>query len=185
MAALDERAMSTPTSLTVSDQSLARFYYLEAAMLDDRRWDDWLALWADDATYAMPVRSETLADDAWGRSLADSYSNPGELQYFDEPAFLLGVRVQKLKSGKAWAEQPPSHTTRLITNVHALAESDDGVTVHSNFLIHRTRVESRVEQFVGTRRDLLRADQDSWRIAGRRVYLNANVLDASNLQLFF
>jgi 3-phenylpropionate/cinnamic acid dioxygenase small subunit len=173
-----------PTSVAL-DLEIARFLYVEAALLDDRRWDDWLAMWTDDAQYVMPTRSEVMADDAWGRPLEGSFAERAELQYFDEPKLLLDVRVLKLKTGKAWAEQPPSHTTRLITNVHVLDESDRGVSVHSNFLVHRTRGETRTEQFVGTRRDLLQRTDDDWRIAGRTVFLNAGVLLSSNLELFF
>jgi 3-phenylpropionate/cinnamic acid dioxygenase small subunit len=110
---------------------------------------------------------------------------PGELHYVDEPRLVLDVRIAKLKTGKAWAEQPPSHTTRLITNVHVLEESDDNVRVHSNFLVHRTRGSAQCEQFIGTSRDLLTRGDTAWRIAERRVYLNSGVLGASNLQIFF
>lgn len=173
-----------PASVAL-DQEIARFLYVEAALLDDRRWDDWLAMWTDDAHYVMPTRSEVLAADSWGRALEDSYAARTELHYFDEPKFLLDVRVAKLKTGKAWAEQPPSHTTRLITNVHVVDETDQGASVHSNFLVHRTRGETRTEQFVGTRRDLLQRMDGEWRIAGRTVFLNTGVLLSSNLELFF
>ena len=178
--------MSRPSLPDVAlDQEVARFLFVEAALLDDRRWDDWLALWTDDAHYVVPTRSEAMADDAWGRSLDAAYTAPTELQYFDEPKLLLDVRVLKLKTGKAWAEQPPSHTTRLITNVHVVDKTDDHVTVHSNFLVHRVRGETRTEQFVGTRRDVLRRTEVGWRIARRTVYLNTGVLLSSNLEIFF
>lgn len=177
--------MTPPATATALDLEVARFLYQEAALLDDRRWDDWLALWTDDATYAMPTRFDTLADDSWDRSLEDSHAAKADLQYIDEPKLLLDVRVLKLKSGKAWAEQPPSHTTRLITNVHAVGETGDDVDVHSNFLVHRTRGQTRSEQLVGTRRDVLRRTDDGWRIASRTVYLNTSVLGSSNLELFF
>ncbi len=177
--------MSPATSSIALDQEIARFLFVEAALLDDRRWDDWLGLWTDDATYSVPIRSEVLDDDAWGRPLEASYGGPGELHYVEDPKLLLDVRVAKLKTGKAWAEQPPSYTTRLITNVHVVEESGDEVLAHSNFLVHRARGSSHSEQFVGTRRDRLRSEASGWRISARRVYLNAHVLQASNLELFF
>lgn len=177
--------MTASQAMTLLDQEVARFLYTEAALLDDRRWDDWLELWTEDATYSMPVRREQLHEDSWGRPLEQSFTGPGQLHYVDEPRLVLDVRVAKLKSGKAWAEQPPSHTTRLITNVHVLEESDDSLLVHSNFLLHRTRGSSQCEQFIGTRRDLLNRAAGGWSIAERRVYLNTGVLGASNLQIFF
>src|SRR5436309_445687 len=54
--------MSTVPIDARSDIDLAReleqFLYIEAALLEDRRWDEWLALWAEDAHWSMPVRSE-------------------------------------------------------------------------------------------------------------------------------
>lgn len=167
------------------DLEVARFLYVEAALLEDRRWDDWLALWDDDAEYVVPTRSDVADAGVRGRSVAGSHAPRDELQFVDEPTFLLGVRIAKLRSGKAWAEEPPSHTTRLITNVHALGAVDGATEVRSDFLVHRTRAEGRTDRFLGTRRDRLRRTDDGWRIAGRTVYLNAGVLQAPNLELFF
>lgn len=177
--------MTVAADTLLLDLEVQRFLAEEALLLDNRQWDRWLALWTDDATYTMPVRAEVLGDDAWQRPIEASHSRPGELHYFDDPTLLLAGRIEKLRGGKAWSEQPPSHTTRLITNVHVVDATDDGVEVSSNFLIHRTRGETAVEQFVGTRRDRLARTDDGWRIAARRIWLNANVLDASNLQIFF
>ncbi|MBX3314037.1 MAG: 3-phenylpropionate/cinnamic acid dioxygenase subunit beta [Actinobacteria bacterium] len=178
------------TDVVALDLEIARFLYREAALLDDRRWDDWLALWAEDGHYSVPIRRDVEGDDSWGRPVEECFGGPGELHYVDEPFLVASVRVAKLKTGKAWAEQPPSHTTRLITNVHVLDDPDgepdgDEVLVHSNFLVHRTRGATHQEQFVGTRRDRLRRSDDGWRIAGRRVFLNTSVLGVANLQLFF
>lgn len=173
--------MSTLPIDAASDLHLVReleqFLYTEAALLEDRRWDEWLALWADDAHWSMPVRSEML-----GR---DSFSRAGELHYFDESKDRLVLKLAKLRTGKAWAEEPPSHTTRLVTNVHVVDTSDDTVTVRSNFVVHRTRLETDVEQFVGTRRDKLRRTETGWLIVRRDVFLNTAVLSAVNLEIFF
>lgn len=164
-----------------------RFLYLEAAILEDRRWDDWLALWAEDGQYVMPVRSEQ-GPNRRPSPVGHGFSEAGELHYFDEPKPVLAARVLKLQTGKAWAEQPASHTTRLITNIHIEASADttrDTITVRSNFLVHRTRGECGLEQFVGTRIDRLRPDAPGWLIARRTVFLNTSVLAASNLEIFF
>jgi 3-phenylpropionate/cinnamic acid dioxygenase small subunit len=159
-------------------RELEQFLYVEAALLEDRRWGEWLELWAEDGHWSMPVRSDTL-----GR---ESFSRVGEVHYFDEPKDMLAARIAKLQTGKAWAEEPASHTTRLITNVHVVDVSDDYmVTIRSNFVIHRSRLESDVEQFVGTRHDTLRRTDTGWLIVHRDVLLNTAVLRAANLEIFF
>jgi 3-phenylpropionate/cinnamic acid dioxygenase small subunit len=159
-------------------REIEQFLYVEAALLEDRQWDEWLALWADDGSWSMPVRSE--------RQGRPSFSEAGEVHYFDEPRGGLVTRVAKLKTGKAWGEVPASHTTRLITNVAVVDVSDDDtVTVRSNFLVHRSRRESDAEQFAGTRRDKLRRTDTGWQILRRDVWLNTGLLWAVNLEIFF
>ena len=40
----------------VRQYEVERFYYDEAALLDAHRYDEWLALFSDDAHYFMPIR---------------------------------------------------------------------------------------------------------------------------------
>jgi len=86
----------------------------------------------------------------------------------------------------AWAEDPPSRTRHLITNIEVEpGESASEVKVYSNFIVYRSRAETEQDFYVGTRRDVLRRVAGSWRIAGRKVILDQNVLLAKNVSIFF
>jgi len=87
----------------------------------------------------------------------------------------------------AWAEDPPSRTRHLITNVVVEPDSgtDDEYRVDSNFLVYRNRLETEVDLFAGSRTDLLRRTPDGFRIASRRIVLDQNVLLSKNLSIFF
>ncbi len=155
------------------------FLYHEAELLDDRRFYDWLDLFTDDARYRMPVRESRLTKpDALGGELL------AENCYFDDSKQDLRTRVDRLFTGLAWAESPPSRTRHLISNVRVRSVSAQGIEVASNFLLYRTRLERDCDLFAGERQDLLLPREDSFRIARRTIVLDQAVLDAKNLSVF-
>ena len=61
--------------------SVQQFLFSEARLLDERRFDDWLALFSDDAIYWMPVRHNRLResmDEAW-ESSKEKLENSGSV----------------------------------------------------------------------------------------------------------
>lgn len=179
-----------PATSAVSNRDLAyrmqlqflveQFYYAEAAALDQRRYDDWLALFTDDVHYWMPVRRTRTSNE-----LDREFTAPGAIAYFDDDRTMLASRVRKLQTGYAWAEDPPSRTRHLITNVQILDERDEEIEVTSNFHVYRTRLNSEEDNWIGHREDLLRRDGTSFRIANRKIFLEQTVLLARNLSNFF
>jgi 3-phenylpropionate/cinnamic acid dioxygenase small subunit len=88
----------------------------------------------------------------------------------------------------AWAEDPPSRTRHLFTNIRVVpTDAVDAYEVHCNFLLYRSRLEHDVEFFVGARHDLIRrVDRGvGWEIARRTVVLDQSTLNAKNLSMFF
>ena len=164
------------------ESEVRRFLYKEARLLDERAWRKWLDLWAEDAQFVMPSRWTVVA----GRDhhLSTHDAEPGEIAYFDETKMMLEARVAKLETGMAWAEEPPSTTTRLIGNIE-VEPAAHALDVHSTFQIFRCRPDRAPETFVGRRHDVLRPDSGSFQIARRLVRLNTSVLSASDLELFF
>ena len=157
-----------------------QFYYAEAAALDQRRYEDWLALFADDVHYWMPVRRTRTSNE-----LDKEFTSPGAVAYFDDTKEMLAGRVRKLRTGYSWAEDPPSRTRHLITNVQIVEERDDELSVASNFHVYRTRLNSEEDSWIGHREDVLRRAGASFRIAGRKIFLEQTVLLARNLSNFF
>ena len=98
---------------------------------------------------------------------------------------MLAGRVRKLQTGYSWAEDPPSRTRHLITNVQIRGERDGGLDVASNFHVYRTRLNSEEDSWIGHREDLLRRDGGAFKIASRRIFLEQTVLLARNLSNFF
>lgn len=170
------RAVADPVLRTIE-----RFLYREALLLDERRFEEWMELFADDVHYWMPVRRDNPQTPG-----GSEFAGPGELAFFDDTKDTLVRRVAKIRTGLAWAEEPPSRTRHLITNIDAdEGGADAEVHAYSNFIVYRTRLETKQDLFVGRREDVLRRDGDSWRIARRKILLDMTVLFADNLSIFF
>lgn len=107
------------------------FLFRDAALLDDWRLDDWLATFEEGARFEVPTTDWKGAGRQWG---------PGEAGYFVADDWdLIQARVKRLKSRKAHAENPHSHTSRLVSNVRIIEQSGGELHVQANFLISRYR----------------------------------------------
>ena len=98
----------------------------------------------------------------------------------------LERRVARLDTGRAWAEDPPSRTRRLITNVEVEpGDAPHELRAFSNFLLYRSRGETKRDTFVGQRRDVLRLVKGQFKLARRMIVLDATVSPANNFSVFF
>lgn len=146
---------------TVTRADVEDFLYAEAALLDEWRLDEWLALLADDARYLVPSNDRPEADPASALfTIADDIHR-------------IRARVARLKDRSAHAEYPPSRTRRLITNVRIVAAEARELAVHANFVVHRFRRDENVRQYVGRYRYRLRIDGGRLKIARREAVLDA------------
>jgi 3-phenylpropionate/cinnamic acid dioxygenase small subunit len=157
------------------------FLYLEAELLDERRLREWLELFTDDLHYWMPVRHNPLERP---EEIADELAKPGDSYYFNDNKETLRIRVERVYAKTAWAEVPPSRTRRLISNIRVKKDDGREIEVHSNFIVYRTRMEKDEDIFVGTRRDVLRRVDGSFKIGRRTIILDQAVLGAKNISVF-
>jgi 3-phenylpropionate/cinnamic acid dioxygenase small subunit len=103
----------------------AELLYHEAALLDERRFDEWLALFTDDAVYWVPQGED--GDPA--RQVSIAYDDRRRLH----------ERVLRLTSGFAYAQDPPSRTCHLIGNVRQTGESDGALQIASALIVAEVR----------------------------------------------
>jgi PAH dioxygenase small subunit len=153
------------------------FLIAEAEVLDHRRFDEWLQLFTADATYVAPVR------------VTRSMSHPDvdeRMSYFEENRASLGLRVRRLATDVAWAEDPPSLTRRFVTNFRCTpGPGADEVTVVDNLLLYRSRGNGGTHDLISAeRRTVLRPLDGELRIAARRILLDQATLGTKNLGIF-
>ena len=151
--------------MTVDRQQVETFLYLEARHMDEHAYDDWLALWADDALYWVPANRDDIDPE---REVS--------IVYADRPR--LEDRIARLKSGAAYAQDPPSRMRRIVSNVEVEEEADGEIIVHANFLLTELR-RHRQTTFAGRTIHKLRPEQGSFKIVSKKVELlnNDEVID--------
>lgn len=163
------------------------FLYLEADLLDERRYREWLDLMAEDISYFMPMRRNVK----FGQHAERENTKPGEgISWFDEDKWTLTKRVDQILTGVHYAEEPLSRICHLVTNIRivtALPSVDDAqdVEVSARFVVYQNRIEYENYTFIGRRKDRLRRHGSGWQIARREIILDQNVLLAKNLTAFF
>jgi 3-phenylpropionate/cinnamic acid dioxygenase small subunit len=163
------------------------FLYLEAELLDERRFREWLDLLAEDITYFMPIRRNVK----FGQHAERENTQQGAgISWFEEDKWTLTKRVEQILTGVHYAEEPLSRVCHVVSNVHLVAvrpnlEKPAEVDVKSRFLVYLNRVEYETYTFVGKRLDTLRATPHGWQIAKREIILDQSVLLAKNLTTFF
>lgn len=163
--------------LDIDEQhQVTQFLYLEASLLDSGRHREWLDLLCDEIRYEMPV-AVTLQ-----RGEADR--GPG-MDHFHEDRYSLTRRVERLETGHAWTEDPPSRTRRYVTNIRGRHGPDGELEVDSYLLLFRSRGDSRPPEWLSaSRADRMRRTPDGLRLLERRVAVDESVLRTQNLAVF-
>jgi 3-phenylpropionate/cinnamic acid dioxygenase small subunit len=137
-----------------------RFLYDEAQLLDQCRFEDWLALFEADSYYWMPV---SVAETARKRTPS----------YIDDNRPELELRIRRLLEPNAHTETPRPSACRVISNI--VVEDAAEYVVRSKLVMHefRRRDFGRDDYrlFCGTVRHALRPQGDSFRIRWKRVDL--------------
>lgn len=160
------------------ERACAAFLYREAELLDDFKFPEWLETCLHpDLTYLMPTRVSRERSSGASEFSPDSY-------HMKDTFGSMKVRVDRLMTEHAWAEDPPSRTRRLITNVR-VAGTRERPTVKSNLLLYRSQgPTAEYDLIVAERHDELAETDDGLRLADRLVLLSHSVLGTPNLGVF-
>ena len=128
------------------------FLYHEARLLDEQRYEDWLALFTDDATYWVP--------------LEQGQQDPREtssLVYDDRT--LLELRVKQMRHPRAHARAPLPRTVHQVGNIVVR-----DLVVTSTLTVVEFRNEKQ-RLWAGLVEHRLVRNGDSFRIARKRIDL--------------
>lgn len=132
------------------------FLVHEARLLDEARFDEWLALYTTDARYWVP--SEPAQ-----QSPRDTVS----LMYDDRR--LLETRIRRLASPRIYSQEPRSRTSRIVANVTIEKQEANAVHLRSKFsMVEYRRNDQRL--FAGTTFHTL-ISNGQFKIAWKRVDL--------------
>jgi 3-phenylpropionate/cinnamic acid dioxygenase small subunit len=143
----------------LDERELADFVVREARLLDERRYEEWNALFTDDAIYwvpLVPMQPEGL----------------DHTSHLYEDKLLRELRIERLKSPRAFSQQPPTRSHHLLQTptVERADRAANQYVVRSEF--HYTESQGdELNTFVGTCFHHLTVDGGTLRMTLKRVNL--------------
>ncbi|MFW7347759.1 MAG: aromatic-ring-hydroxylating dioxygenase subunit beta [Pigmentiphaga sp.] len=145
--------------------------YREAECLDERLWDDWLAMYAPDSEYWMPAwrdEDDPTADPKTELSLI-YYSNRGGLE----------DRVGRVKSKRSVASQVLPRTQHVISNVRASEAGTGVLQAKSNWTTQQFMPKEKVvEVYFGRYEHEWRRVDGQWLVTRKKIVLLNDYLNA-------
>ena len=153
------RATAPPAAAGIDRAAFETFLIQEARLLDERRFREWMELFAEDGTYWVPAAP-------------DQASPFDQASLFYDDRELMKTRVERLEHPRIHVQTPPSRTAHLVGNV-LLEQADEAkgeYVVGSTVIMveHRDEVQ---RLFAGRQRHRLRRDDAGLRIVEKRVDL--------------
>ena len=155
-----------------------RWLVEETYLLDRQEYETWLDTLAADIHYYMPIRVTT--------ALGSGYDTAKRMAHFDEDKYSLSRRVARFATEHAWTEDPPSRLRHHLSNVRTFATPhEDELIVESAVFLFRSRGDVIEPAVISAgRRDLLRNEAGTWRLARRHIAVDESVLRTQNLAIF-
>jgi 3-phenylpropionate/cinnamic acid dioxygenase small subunit len=161
-------------AFVAADQEVLTFLLNESALLDERRYEEWIDLLDDEFDYLVPMPL--------------SREDPA-LPAYDERAWIgsetkesFKLKLLRISSDHAWADRPAAFQRHHVSNVVQQPAGNGELIVRSNVLITRSRAPAPFSVFSAGRVDRLRPDAGrGFRLLARNVYLDAEL--ATGIQL--
>ena len=122
----------------VSRQDLIDFVVMEARLLDAKRFEQWNQLFTDEAFYWIPL-------------VPDQEDGLNHTSHMYEDKLLRELRIERLKSPRAFSQQPPSRCHHLLQmpSVEVFDEPGNRYEVRTEF--HYTESQGdEIQFYVGT-----------------------------------
>lgn len=161
---VQDQKVSAGAEQVVARSVYEEFLYEEAAMLDEWRLDDWLALFTEESVYEVPRAGAN-----------DSADSAEDLFYIADNYFRLGHRVKRMLDKAAHAEWPRSVQSHMISNVRITGSDEKGVHVTCRFITHRAKNDV-TDTYAGHHNYILKMVNGELRIISKRSFIASDSL---------
>ena len=151
-------------ALSLARSDIEEFLVEEAAMLDERRFDDWFALFEEGATYKVPQAGA-----------GNEEQSAKTLFYIADDYFRLRQRVERMTKPDHHSEYPASICSRLISNVRIIGSTADLIEVECKYITHRSK-NNVTDVYCGHHRYSFRIADGKLRICAKTTYIDMNDL---------
>jgi 3-phenylpropionate/cinnamic acid dioxygenase small subunit len=142
--------------------------YREAYLMDEHRYEDWLALWDETLTYWVPCGGEGKDPK---KEVSIIYDDRTKLQ----------DRIARFLSGDVISQDPPRPMRRVVSNVEVLESSEGRVALASNFMLVQAGMHDQVI-WAGRSTHHLRRRGNDFAMSFKKVVLVNNSLEMPSLQ---
>lgn len=144
----------------VDRREVEDFLYREARLQDEGCYDEWEALWADDAHYWVPANG-------------DDIDPSRQISIINDNRRRIHTRVEQLRTGERHTQVPPSRTRRVISNVEIESAAGDEMVTGSNFILVESR-SGRLTTWAGRIQHTLRRENRGFALVRKKVMLVNN-----------
>ncbi len=152
--------MTADLAALVRHHQITQFLYLEARLQDENRYDEWEALWTEDALYWVPANGEDIDPESQMSVIYDNRSR-------------IALRIRQYHTGKRYSQLPTSRLRRVIGNVEVLGDEPAGTRVTANMLLYESHRRGQI-LWAARNEYVLRQTPEGWRMAFKKVALVNN-----------
>jgi len=154
-------------------RDLEQFLFLEARLLDEKRWDEWEALFVEDGEYWVPATR-------------DQPDPVNHVSIMYEKSLLRAVRLKRYRHPNAMSLQPVPYSVHTISNVMLDSVDDDSGVCETNarFIVLEYR-RNLTNTYGGAVSHTLEPHEGSFKIRRKKVELvNCDGVQ-DNIQIYF
>lgn len=146
--------------MSMDRRQVEDFVYREARLQDEGSYDEWEALWTEDAHYWVPANGDDIDPER-------------QISIINDNRKRITTRVNQLKTGERHAQIPPSKMRRIISNIEVDEGEDGEIEVGSNFILVESRSGS-LATWAGRTRHTLRFENGELGLVRKKVLLVNN-----------
>ena len=137
-----------------------QFLFKEARLQDTHQYDEWEALWSDDAIYWVPANGDDIDPE---HEMSILYDNRSRIK----------VRVDQLKTGRRHTQTPRSSLARVVSNVEIIGVEGSEISVLANAIIYEDNLRGQTV-WASRNEFLLREQGDTFQLVRKKVNLANN-----------
>ena len=154
------------------DQTLIEFVYHEARLIDEKRFDEWYDLYAEDGRYWMPLmRGQPQGAD--------------HTSLFDEDKLLLKIRIERLRNPKSYSQAHPSWCQHILQAPSIeRRDAERGIAVLRTPFMYLEYQQDQQEVYAGVAWHHLKRGDENILIALKKIELLNCEAALPSLQLF-
>ena len=132
--------------------------YEEARLLDEKAFEDWLALLTDDVLYWAPLKRGQTEDEIHN-------------SLFYEDRLVLRIRIERLNSPRVFSQQPPSYCQHVLQKPELLSSVGGTFETRTPFVYLEAQLDQQIVLGGSLHHQIVAVDEGAYKIRRKRIEL--------------